>query len=479
MTDEQQTEVQVQPEEASGENQAEQTSGPTKAQVIAQILNEPDIEFVDWQSLMGEGVVVRLHIRRVRFRKRLEFSDLGIHFPNELIQKKYQDIFRLGMKNLLPKKYLDRIEQIEYKARKLLAFYSFETVWGPFIPATAYGKWREAIRELEDAYYTVRDAILEDYPALKKQILQDYVTAAHNSYRIMNRVDPQALSERERQKEIYYLASVRRKIRTMLPTTDDITKTFGFTVVPTYIDLPRLAGDPAGSALPVAPGSQLEKRTIEGVEASEQTELRWLQAGTKQRQAMMQAMNEDVVRQARAKKEERIDEFLTKITSEVRGLLYEATTNVLASMRKNDTLPPRSVVQLKNLVQTLNRLNFYEDRDVERSMKLIDSLIDVPREDRDIALIEQHLQEIAVVMRSTLLPLEYEFREDREDANEKELEKRELAGIPRRPSTKEVREARMSLGFEIPVWDQEREEREDEGRLAVAVPEDEREERTW
>ena len=193
-------------------------------------------------------------------------------------------------------------------------------------------------------------------------------------------------------------------------------RTCNFTVVPTFIDLPQLAGDPAGSARLVAP-TQLEKRTID---ASEQAELRWLQAGTKQRQAMLYAMNQDVVRQAQAKKEQRIDEFLTRITTQVRGLLYEATTNVLASMRKNETLPPRSVVQLKSLVQTFERRNFYADREVERAMKVIDSLIDVPREDRDIALIEQRLQEIALVMRSTLLPLEYEFCEDREDANEKE-----------------------------------------------------------
>ena len=262
-------------------------------------------------------------------------------------------------------------------------------------------------------------AILAEYPAPKKEILQDYGTAAGNSSRILHQVDPDALSERDRQKEIYSLASVRCTIRHMLPTTDDITRTCNFTVVPTFIDLPQLAGDPAGSARLVAP-TQLEKRTIEGVGASEQAELRWLQAGTKQRQAMLYAMNQDVVRQAQAKKEQRIDEFLTRITTQVRGLLYEATTNVLASMRKNETLPPRSVVQLKSLVQTVERRNFYADREVERAMKVIDSLIDVPREDRDIALIEQRLQEIALVMRSTLLPLEYEFREDREDANEKE-----------------------------------------------------------
>lgn len=458
----------------------------TKAQMIAAILDQPDMQFVDWKTLMGEGVVVKLHIRRVRFRKRLQFEDLGIHFGEKDIAEKMHDIFRLGMKNLLTKAYLDRIEQIEYRSRKLLVSYSMETVWGYFIPVTAYISFRSQIEKLEQDYYQVREDILANYPAIKKQVLQDYVQAARQAYRILNKVEPEALTERERLRESWYLAGVRRKMRKMLPTPDDIRTSFAFEVSPTYIDLPMLAGDDEEGG---ASGVRVEKRAIENITEEEQRELRWRQAGTKERQAMMRTMNEDVVRKAQQQKEERIDQFLTKVIGQVRGLLYDATVNVLAAMKRKENLPPRSIVQLRNLVENLRLLNFYNDRDAERAMTLIENLIERPREDRDLDLIEQRLRDIATVMRSTLLTLEVEFREDRlEDSDEpadlikaaKEREKRELAGIARRPSRQEVREARLSLGFTIPQWDDEaREERMEERRASIPAEENDREERLW
>jgi hypothetical protein len=475
-------------EQAEPGDRQEPHATPTKAQVIAAILDQPDMRFVDWKTLMGEGVVVRLHIRRVRFRKRLAFEDLGLHFHDEETERTMHEVFRLGMKNLLTKAYLDRIEQIEYKARKLLVQYAFDTIWGPFIPVTAYLRFRKEIEQLEAAYYQVRDDILLNYNTIKKQVMSNYVSAARQAYRILHQLDPEVLSERERRREVFYLAGVRRSVRQMLPTPDEIRQSFSFEISPTYIDLPLLAGDEADDALMPM---QIEKRTIEDITEEEQRELRWRQAGTRERQAMMQAMNEDVVRKARQHKEERIDQFLTTVVTQLRALLYEATTNVLASLKKHERLQPRAVVQLKNLVQNLELLNFYGDKDVERAMKLIESLIDRPREERDLAVIEQRLRQIATVMRSTLVDLEYEFREDRLDDSDDpadrakaalEREKRELATVARRPSRAEVREARLELGFSIPVWDEEaREERLDEEEPLLALQRDPeaREERSW
>lgn len=322
---------------------------------------------------------------------------------------------------------------------------------------------------------------ISNYPALKKVVIGSYTEAARNAYRILNRLDPEALSTREREREAWYLAGFRRKIRKMLPSPEDVTRTFNFVVTPTYIDLPILLKGGEGELT-------LEKQSIEGVTAEEQMELRYRQASARKRQQLMEEMNRDVVRKAREQKERLVDEFLTSVISQLRGLVYDATTNVLYSLKKHESLQPRAVVQLKNLVEQLSLLNFYNDRDVERAMKLIRFLIDRPREDRDLEEIEERLREIGTVMRGALLNLEYEFREDRMDSEQPrererallELEKRELAVIARRPSDEEVREARMSLEGALAGWDETREERAGE-EAAPSAPEAEeaREDRTW
>ncbi len=73
-------------------------------------------------------------------------------------------------------------------------------------------------------------------------------------------------------------------------------------------------------------------------------------------------------RKAREQKEERSDQFFTTVITQLRGLLYDATTNVLASLKKHERLQPRAVVQLRNPVENLGLLNFYGDKDVERAM---------------------------------------------------------------------------------------------------------------
>lgn len=483
MTDDtRQTEVLPSAEQSQEPALAQEAPVLTKAQQIAEILNEPAMEFVDWEKLMGEGVVVRLSIKRVRFRKKLHFADLGLHFADGKTRKDMEDIFRLGMKNLLPGDYIRRLEAIESRARKLLQRSAFETVWGSFIPVTAYQTWRDENQQFVDAYYAERDKILKNYTALKREMIGKYTEAARNAYRILNNLDPQALSEREQEREAWYLAAFRRKIRKMLPSPEDITQSFDFVVTPTYIDLPLLLKGEPGEAV-------LEKQTIEGVTPQEQVELRYRQQGARRRQELMEQMNRDVVKKAKEQKQRLVDEFLTTMITQLRGLLYDATTNVLYSLKKHESLQPRAVVQLKNLVENLSLLNFYGDQDVERAAKLIRSLIDRPRADRDLEEIEERLREIGTVMRATLLNLEYEFREDRMDSEEPrerelaalDLEKRELAGLPRRPSPEEIREARMALeAVELPSWETIREERlEQETSHPVVLEEMVREERTW
>ncbi len=50
----------------------------SKEQVIATLLGRPSFEEIDWRTLMKQGVLVRLRIRRCRFTAKLELADLGV-----------------------------------------------------------------------------------------------------------------------------------------------------------------------------------------------------------------------------------------------------------------------------------------------------------------------------------------------------------------------------------------------------------------
>ena len=61
-------------------------------------------------------------------------------------------------------------------------------------------------------------------------------------------------------------------------------------------------------------------------------------------------MNRDVLEQARRQKEEMIGGFMSDLLINLRGLVYETTTDVLASIEKNWSMHPKSLEQLRNLV---------------------------------------------------------------------------------------------------------------------------------
>src|SRR5690242_19452811 len=83
------------------------------------------------------------------------------------------------------------------------------------------------------------------------------------------------------------------------------------------------------------------------------------------RRAMLDEMNRDLVRKAWEQKQQMLDRFLSSLLSKVRTMTYDAVTSVLASIREQETLQGRAVIQLKHLIEQLQTMNFYGDQDID------------------------------------------------------------------------------------------------------------------
>ncbi len=214
-----------------------------RAQLIASILGEKDIKLVKWQQLMREGIVVKLKIRRVRFKKRLELKDLGLELPADAKERKaIESLFNLGNKALLPAEQLAQLEALESKARKLLSRSSHATEWGPFVPVTQYKAWCEKNEEIRQEYFALRDQILRDYKQIVTQVQREYVKAARYAFNILHRLkEGEVLSAELDRKKRTYVAMVARSVRESMPLPQEISTSFRFEVSKTYIDLPELA----------------------------------------------------------------------------------------------------------------------------------------------------------------------------------------------------------------------------------------------
>jgi len=108
---------------------------------LAQLLGQ-DVKLVEpkWLSLMRQGVIVELHVRRWRAKSRLTLDDLGLPATDAA---DYSDLMKLGEKSLLPSKYIKKADNIESQARQLLDSCSYETFWGRFMPCTSMSNGKQ------------------------------------------------------------------------------------------------------------------------------------------------------------------------------------------------------------------------------------------------------------------------------------------------------------------------------------------------
>lgn len=405
----------------------------TDREKLSAILGQ-DVQVVEpkWLSLMRQGVIVELHIRRWRAKSRLTMDDLGL--PNDDAAE-FSDLMKLGEKSLLPTKYIRRADSIESAARQWIESNSFETFWGRFIPCTKYEEFKVEIGNRRSGYMALRDEIDRDYAQIVKAHLLDYAKAARAAYRRRMALDGKALLKSNITEDAFVKSFVNA-ISALIPTRERIYEAWAFDFSLSYVPLPSMLAEDNAEAERINAQSDLDRAK----EQAEQDKL-WLdldieKGATRKREQMLESMNRDVVEAARKQKEQLVDGFLGGLVKQLRSMVYEATTDVLQTIQKNDRLHPRSVVQLRGLIDQVGQLNFYNDSEINQMVDHVKYALNKAPKDRDVKAIEGNLRDIATVTRATLVGLGESPRGARS------------LGVADAPSMPVVRAARAQLGLE-------------------------------
>jgi len=407
-------------------------------QTLAQVLGEEDVRVVEprWLQLMQEGLIVTLHIRRWRARAKLTFADLGLPVRDEKERAAFADLLNLGEKRLLPARYIRALDSIDSGARKCLDRYSYKTFWGNFVPCTAYAGWKEQNEVYRQRYFKIRDDIVENYDRIVASLLDGYAVAARAAYRRLNALDPEAMSNGEYAAEDDFVDAFMSRIVALIPSRDRIRDSFAFEVELSYVPLPSLLAEDLAEAERIRAQREMERLEEEMKRDSLWRNIRLEEEAARERQRMLAAMNRDVVEKARQQKEELIDTFLADLVKQLRGLVYDVTTNVLASIQTNQgRLVGKASVQLSNLIEQVASLNFFGDQEIDRMIARVRMELDKQPKDRDMKEIRAQLKNIATITRATLIGLGEQPRSARS------------LGVADVPTPEMIRTARRGLGL--------------------------------
>ena len=397
-----------------------------------------------WLELMREGVLVRLHIGRWRARTTLRWRDLGIAPGRGEEEQVLHELLELGHKYLLPRDDLRALDSADSSARKWLERCAFRTYWGFFVPVTAYGEWKAGNEDFKRQYLAIRDRLAANYERTVARVLARYRVAARAAYRRLRRLDPEAVAELDAETFAErFVAEIARQI----PSRDDFYASFYFDVELAYVPLPSLLAEEQAESERVRAEARadaerlglalhLDRERAWAEEARLRAEVDAARDAAAWKEQLMRQMHAEVVTQARQQKEQVVDSFLRDVVAQLRTLAYEAATDVLASLQKNGRLHSRSVVQLRNLVEQVERLNFAGDADLDAMLAGVRMQLDLAAEDRSVREVERVLRDVAVVTRSTLIGLGEQPRSARS------------LGVPDQPAPELVRTARgrLSLG---------------------------------
>ena len=119
---------------------------PNPPAALAAIFGKDTSATIDWQSLMQEGVIVRVRVSFWRPRMRLDLADLRLPTLTADEDATMRGLISLGSKRLLPDALYRDLFHRQRRIYRTLETFTYTTSWGSFIPLKAFREWEAATK---------------------------------------------------------------------------------------------------------------------------------------------------------------------------------------------------------------------------------------------------------------------------------------------------------------------------------------------
>jgi len=336
----------------------------------------------DWAlALMSQGIIVKLSMGRWRGTAKLTPDMLGLRHVDEEgfeFSKKY---LNLGIQKLLPPDVMHNIRVIETMARNVLNNHSFTTVWGKFVPYTAFESWKRDNDKVRQDFIDAAKAIGNQYDEIVSSVGQEYKKLARD---VWARLYPQNKNGATDS----YVEDFISKVLVRIPPREDIVESFKYETTYLVIPMPSFVEENVARAEEIR--ESVRQKVLDG-EIEETTK-------------------RHIAEEYRKKKKELIDSFLESTVRELRKYVGELCDSVLSSLgqhAQSGDVPDRLERKLKNMIKKVRYLNFHEDKEVSRLLNELESEMDKFEGERTTEAISDKLKEIVRVTSEDLAPEDF------------------------------------------------------------------------
>jgi len=332
----------------------------------------------DWALvLMSQGVIAKLSLSRWRATARLTPDLLGLKFTEDNGFEFMNRYIDLGKQRLLPPEILENVTTLENKARSTLSTYSFSTIWGNFIPFTAFDEWEKLNNSIRNDYMAQALLIGSKYKEIVSIVKEEYKSMAKD---VWHRLYPDDKSGATPSFIDNFVAKVVEKI----PPQEEIVSSFKYDTTYFIIPMPSFVQENIARAEKIRLQSEVERFNSE------------LEKKTKQR------ISEEYIK----RKKELIDGFLESTVFSMRKYVSELCDDVLKSIgqQKSNSIKSKNINRLKFMIKRVRIINFYDDKEVSRLLNDLEIEIDKVKGETEKDIVVEKLREIVEVGKKEFVP---------------------------------------------------------------------------
>jgi len=333
----------------------------------------------DWAlALMSKGLIIRLAVSRWRAQVKLDFNKLGLKFVDDDSLEFMRRYISLGTQKLLPPEELAQMETIERRARVNLKNYSFDTLWGRFVPMTAFDEWKSNNDDIYEEFKECALSFTNRYDDIVAIVKRDYRSMAKDVWARLYPDDKHGATDS-------FIENFVSDVVSQIPDRHEILSSFKYNMV--YITIPM----PSVVESNIAKAQEVRRQAEMEVFKSD------LEKDTQHRIA------EEYIK----RKEELIGGFLEATVTSMRRYVGDLCDSVLKSISngaKEGHVSRHHVKKINTMINKVKLLNFYGDAEISR---LLDELGDEANKFSDQInndVIVSKLAEIVQVGSSEFIP---------------------------------------------------------------------------
>lgn len=350
------------------ESQAARAAADAFAESVGEDKHKIRVVDPQWRELLSACCRVEPHVTRWRAETTLTLADLGIEPKDAAERKALDSTLSLGSRYLLPRNVIEDGQRLENRFRNALWKRSLPSHWGNLVPQQQYAAWRDEATNVVKDYLTWAQDVYDCWPELMMRVEEDYRQLGLQAW---NRL---VQSGRDMPPMNEWVARFVQRCMAKVETREYWLAKAKMWWDVSYIPLKSMLAEDEAEAAHVAAVAQAKTE-----------------------------MERDILNSAKKQFETGLFQFMADVRGEITERIFNVLVDVLTAMERNGRAMPRnSSKQLKNLLEAVEDLKFWDDPKLDEQMAAIRSIMNQRSDDRDYSELQDVMRQIGAEARLLL-----------------------------------------------------------------------------